>query len=167
MPSSWKGVIAGFFATIILSVLIMLFNAMGVLKPLDIIEHIDKLGSIQRVAAWVDHFIVGTLLWGPIFAAFEATSDPTRPRWMKGLMFGVITWLLMMIIFMPVIAGTWANLFGLQLGLIVPVGMLGLNLVYGLSIGVIYDLLDQRFPTRALISDEPPLPEMAAFKDKD
>ena len=162
MPNSWKGVIAGFVATSVLSAIMLLFNAAGVLPQLDIVEHIDKLGSIQRAAAWVDHYIVGTLLWGPIFAAFDATTSETRPRWQKGLMFGVITWFLMMIIFMPVIG---AGLFGWRLGLIEPVGMLGMNLLYGLVIGVAFDLLDKRFPTKALISEEPPLPEMAKFKD--
>jgi hypothetical protein len=40
-----------------------------------------------------------------------------------------------------------------------------MNLLYGLVIGVAFDLLDKRFPTKALISEEPPLPEMAKFKD--
>lgn len=153
MPNSWKGVIAGFFATCILSAIMLLFSSLGVLPQLDIVEHIDKLGSIQRAAAWVDHFIVGTLLWGPIFAAFEATTSESRPRWQKGLTFGVITWLLMMIIFMPVIG---AGLFGWRLGIIEPVGMLGMNLVYGLAIGVIFDLLDRQFPAKASILPEPP-----------
>jgi hypothetical protein len=162
MPTSWKGVIAGFFATTVLSAIMLLFSAAGVLPQLDIVEHIDKLGSIQRAAAWIDHYIVGALLWGPIFAGFDATTSETRPRWQKGLIFGVITWFLMMILFMPVIG---AGLFGLRLGLIEPVGMLGMNLVYGLVIGVVFDLLDKKFPTKALISEEPPLPEMAKFKD--
>ena len=153
MPNSWKGVIAGFVATVVLSALIMLFNAAGVLKQLDIVEHIDKLGSIQRAAAWVDHFIVGALLWGPIFAAFDATTEVNRPRWQKGLMFGVIAWFLMMIIFMPVIG---AGLFGWRLGLVEPVGMLGLHLVYGLAIGVTFELLDKRFPTKDSILPAPP-----------
>jgi Family of unknown function (DUF6789) len=153
MPNSWKGVIAGFVATVVLSALILLFNAAGVLPELDIVHHIDKLGSIQIAAAWVDHFIVGTLLWGPIFAAFDATTDEKRPRWQKGLMFGVIAWFLMMIIFMPVIG---AGLFGLRLGIVEPVGMLGLHLVYGLAIGVTFDFLDKRFPTKDSILPPPP-----------
>ena len=170
MPSSWKGVIAGFVATLVLAALIVFFNTANVLTELDIIHHIDKLGSIQRAAAWVDHFIVGTLLWGPIFAAFEATTDAQRPRWQKGLIFGGITWFLMMIIFMPVIG---AGLFGLGilggvgLGWVEPVGMLGMNLLYGLVLGVVFDLLDKKFPTKELISSAPPLPEMAQFKEKD
>ena len=163
MPNSWKGVIAGFVATVVLSALIMLFNAAGVLKQLDIVEHIDKLGSIQRAAAWVDHFIVGALLWGPIFAAFDATTKVGRPRWQKGLIFGVIAWFLMMIIFMPVIG---AGLFGWRLGLVEPVGMLGLHLVYGLAIGVTFELLDKRFPTKDSILPAPP-PMAARIVEKE
>ena len=153
MPNSWKGVIAGFFATVILSAIMVLFNALGILPQLDIVGLIDHLGSIQRVAAWVDHFIVGALLWGPIFAAFEATTDVKWPRWQKGLMFGVIAWVLMMLIFMPVIGG---GLFGWRLDLVTPIGMLGQHLLYGLAIGVIFDLLDQRFPTKDSILPQPP-----------
>ncbi len=162
MPSSWKGVISGLFATILISLVILALNAAGILPQLDIVRLIDALGSIQIAAAWVDHFIVGTLLWGPIFSAYDAMSSPTRPRWQKGLIFGTITWVLMMVIFMPVVGG---GLFGLKFGTVEPIGMLGMNLIYGLAIGVLYDLLDKQFPTKSLISSEPPLPEMAKFKD--
>jgi uncharacterized protein DUF6789 len=162
MPNSWKGVIAGFFATVILSAIFVFFGYIGVLPQLDIVTLIDRLGSIGRGAAWVDHFIAGTLLWGPIFAGFDATTSESRPRWQKGLMFGGITWLAMMVIFMPVVGG---GLFGWRIGIAEPVGMLFMNLVYGLTIAVIFDLLDKKFPTKALISSEPPLPEMAQFKD--
>jgi hypothetical protein len=164
MPSSWKGIIAGFIATVIISVIFATFNAIGVLPELDIVHLIDQLGSVQRGAAWVDHFIVGALLWGPIFTAFDSMMLQGWPRWQKGLIFGVIAWVAMMLIFMPTIGG---GLFGVKLGLVAPIGMLGLHLVYGLVLGVVFQVLDSRFPTKALISDEPPLPEMAQFKDKD
>jgi MFS family permease len=164
MPSSWKGIIAGFIATVVLSILMLVFNNMGILPEVDIVTHIDKLGSIQRTAAWVDHFIVGTLLWGPIFAGFQSTVSEKVPNWQKGLMFGVITWILMMLIFMPVIG---AGLFGWKVSVAEPVGLLGMNLIYGLVIGVCYGLLDKQFPTKSLLPMEPPLPEMAQFKDPD
>jgi hypothetical protein len=148
MPHGWKGIIGGFVGSVVLSLLFVLFNTLGVLKQLDIVEHIDKLGSIQRIAAWVDHFIVGTLLWGPIFAGFEATTDTKYPDWQKGLAFGVIAWLGMMLVFMPVIG---AGLFGWRLGIIEPVGMLVLHLIYGLVLGVVFDLLDRRYPTQSVM----------------
>src|SRR5215213_1628784 len=164
MPQSWKGIIAGFIATVVISAIFMTSNAMGVLPELDIVHWIDQLGSVQRGAAWVDHFIVGTLLWGPIFTAFESMTPPGPPRWQKGLMFGVIAWVAMMLIFMPVVG---AGLFGWRSGLTASIGMLGLHLVYGYVQGVAFELLDRTFPTKALIPDQPPLPEMAQFKDKD
>lgn len=148
MPNSWKGVIAGFVATVVLSGFFLFFGAMGIFPQLDIITLIDRLGSIGRIAAWVDHFIVGALLWGPIFAGFEATTDEKWPRWQKGVVFGLIAWLLMMLIFMPVIGG---GLFGLQIGIAEPIGMLGLHLVYGLVLGVVFDLLDKYYPTKTVL----------------
>lgn len=148
MPAGWKGIIAGFVATLVLSLIFVTFNAMGVLPQLDIVTLIDRLGSIGRIAAWVDHFIVGMFLWGPIFAGLDSTMDPKWPRWQKGLIFGVIAWFLMMIIFMPVVGG---GLFGLQIGIMEPIGMLGMNLVYGLVIGVVYDVLDKRYPTKTIM----------------
>ncbi len=154
MQHSSKGVIAGFVATVVLSVIIVLLNAMGVLPELDIISLIDRLGSIGRGGAWVDHFIVGTLLWGPIFAAFDATSAQ-RPRWQKGLMFGVFAWVMMMLLFMPVVGG---GLFGLQLGIVAPVGMLVLHLIYGAVIGTVFDALDRWLPAKTPLSQsETPL----------
>jgi hypothetical protein len=152
MPHSWKGVIAGFCATIILSLVFLALSYLGI-EQFNIVSMIDELGSIQRTAAWFDHFIVGTLLWGPIFAGFETTLSDARPRWQKGLLFGVVTWLVMMLIFMPVIG---YGLFAWRKGLIEPVGMLVISLIYGLALGVIFELLDRRFPAGSLISTEPP-----------
>jgi hypothetical protein len=147
MPNSWKGMIAGFFATVVLSAVIVVFNSLGILPQLDIVSHIDRLGSIQRIAAWVDHFIVGVLLWGPIFAGLDE-SITDRPRWQKGLIFGAGAWLAMMLVFMPVVGG---GLFGWRFGLVEPVGMLVLHLVYGLAIAAAYDQLDRRYPAKRLM----------------
>ena len=143
MPNSWKGVIAGFVATVVLSALIMLFNAAGVLKQLDIVEHIDKLEIDPARRGLGRSFHRRRSAVGIRFSLLSTPpSDEDRPRWQKGLMFGVIAWFLMMIIFMPVIG---AGLFGWRLGIVEPIGMLGLHLVYGLVIG-----RDFRFPRQAL-----------------
>src|SRR5262245_45384503 len=160
MPDSMKGIISGFIATVAITAIFLMFNAAGVLPELDIVHLIDQLGSVARTGAFVDHFIVGALLWGPIFAAFDSMTSASRPRWQKGLLFGVIAWFLMMVIFMPTVG---MGLFGQKLGIVGPVGMFGMHMVYGLVLGVMFGLLDKRFPTKALISSEPPLPEMAQF----
>ncbi len=137
MPHSTKGVIAGFIATVVMSAAMLMLSAMG-LTQFDIVTLIDRLGSIGRGGAWVDHFIVGTMLWGALFAGFDAVT-PRAPLWLKGIIFGVGAWLLMMLIFMPAVG---AGLFGTGLGIIEPVGMLLLHLVYGAALGIAFDLLD-------------------------
>lgn len=150
MPASWKASIAGFIGSLVLAVFFYVFNSTGVLQQLDVVALINRLGSIGRGAAWVDHFIVGTLLWGPMFAAYDATTNQW-PRWQKGLAFSGFAWLGMMFIFMPVIG---AGLFGLGSGLVTPIGMLVLHLIYGIVLGVTYQVLDEKFPTK------PPVPDM-------
>ena len=150
MPHSWKGSIAGLAGSLVLAALFWLFQATSVFAELDVITLIDRLGSIGRAGAWADHFIVGVLLWGPLFAAFDATTS-NRPRWQKGLMFAVFAWLAMMLIFMPVVG---AGLFGWQSGFVVPVGMLILHLLYGAVLGIVFQILDERFPTKPLLPGE-------------
>ena len=144
MPMGWKASIAGLIGSFVLAAIFVLFKSSGMFEQLDVITLIDRLGSIGRTAAWFDHFIVGTLLWGPIFAGFVVTTRP-RPRWQKGLAFSVIAWGAMMLFFMPVVG---AGLFGFRAGLLTPVGMLALHLIYGLVLGVVFDILDAKFPTK-------------------
>ena len=152
MPNSWKGVIAGFVAALVLAAIFVTLNAVGILPDLDIITLIDHLGSIGRGGAWADHFIVGALLWGPIFTAYDAMSL-ARPRWQKGLIFSVGAWVMMMLIFMPVVGG---GLFGWRFGIGASVGMLVLHLIYGIVLGVVFQLLDDRYPSKSLFPDGPP-----------
>ena len=73
---------------------------MGLWPEVNLIRLLVNLGSIQTVAAWMDHFIVGVVVWGLMFGAFDAMWD-SRAYWLKGLIFGVFAWLMMMILFMP------------------------------------------------------------------
>jgi hypothetical protein len=79
------------------------------------------------------HFALGTVAWGIIYAALQA-SLPGAPV-VKGLIFGALAWLVMMIIFMP-LAGH--GLFALSLGPQATVATLVLHLIYGAVLGVAY-----------------------------
>ncbi|HZS65424.1 MAG TPA: DUF6789 family protein [Xanthobacteraceae bacterium] len=142
MAYSTKGLIAGFIATSILSAVMLLLTALGQ-EDADIVTLIDRFGSIRRLGAWADHFLVGAVLWGAIFAGFEAVT-PRAPIWLKGIGFGVLAWLAMMVLFMPAVG---AGLFGLTLGIQTPLLMLFLHLIYGAALGVAFSLLDRWSPT--------------------
>src|SRR6516225_8196955 len=134
-----KGMVAGFIATVVLSVLMLMKQQMGLvpqLNPIEDIVHVaDHLTgmTLPLPFGWIGHFVLGTVAWGIIYAALQA-SLPGAPV-VKGLIFGALAWLAMMIIFMP-LAGH--GLFALSLGSQATVATLVLHLIYGAVLGVAY-----------------------------
>lgn len=145
MSNNLRGMIAGLVATLVLSGILLLKSNLGLWPELNIIRLLVNLGSIQVVAAWMDHFIVGVVVWGLAFAILDMIWT-SRAYWFKGLVFGVIAWLLMMVLFMPLAKAGW---FGIKLGASAALVTLGIHVIYGLVLGVTYGLLTARFPERA------------------
>jgi len=138
-----KSMIAGFVATVVLSVLMVIKMMMGVMPDLNAIKMMTTMahGMLGMPAVplvgWVMHFMIGTVLWGVLFALI-GKSLPGGGYVSKGLSFGVLAWVLMMVMVMP-LAG--AGFFGLSLGMMAPVMTLMLHLVYGAVLGGLYKLL--------------------------
>jgi hypothetical protein len=144
MTNSTRGMLAGFVATLVLSALLLLKSTMNVAPDVNIIRLLTSLGSIGTVAAWMDHFIVGVVVWGLLFGAYDAVAS--RPAyWLKGLIFGVFAWLLMMVLFMPLAK---AGVFGYKLGPMAAVVTLLYHLVYGAVLGTTYGLLSNWAPAK-------------------
>jgi hypothetical protein len=145
MSNSLKGMIAGFVATVVLSALLLLKSTMDLVPELNIIRLLTNLGSIGTVAAWMDHFIVGVVVWGLLFGAYDAVA--ARPAyWLKGIIFGVFAWLMMMVLFMPLAK---QGFFGSKIGVMALVVTLLYHLVYGIVLGVTYGLLSTWVPVKA------------------
>ncbi len=145
MSNSMKGMTAGFIATVVLSALLMLKSTMALAPHLNIIHLLTQLGSIGTVAAWMDHFIVGTVVWGLLFGAFDAVYDKGA-YWLKGLGFGIFAWLMMMVLFLPLAK---AGFFGSKIGLEAPTVTLLYHIVYGVVLGIIYGLLTAWMPLKS------------------
>jgi hypothetical protein len=95
----------------------------------------------------MDHFIVGVMVWGLLFAVYDgAASWPAH--WLKGIIFGVFAWLMMMVAFMP-LAG--AGFFGAKIGITAPVGLLTVHLIYGVVLGATYGFLGVLVPVKAAV----------------
>jgi uncharacterized membrane protein YagU involved in acid resistance len=137
-----KGMVAGFIATVVLSALMLMKQGMGLLPQLNPIEDIVHVAdlltgmTLPLPFGWIGHFVLGTVAWGIIYAALHA-SLPGAPV-VKGLIFGALAWLAMMIIFEP-LAGD--GLFALSLGPQATVATLVLHLIYGAVLGEVYGLL--------------------------
>jgi uncharacterized membrane protein YagU involved in acid resistance len=144
MSNSMKGMVAGFVATLVLSGLLLLKTRMNIVPELSIIRLLINLGSIQEIAAWMDHFIVGVVVWGLLFGAYDAVAE--RPAyWLKGIIFGVFAWLMMMMVFMPLAK---VGFFGNRVGIMAPVVTLIYHLVYGVVLGTTYGLLTTWVPVK-------------------
>jgi hypothetical protein len=137
MSNALRGMVAGFVATLVLGALLLLKDTLGLWPQLNIITLLSTLGGISTPAAWMDHFIVGTVVWGLLFSLFDAVGL-NLPHWLRGVIFGVFAWLMMMLLFMPA-AG--AGLFGNKIGIVAPVVMLAMHLIYGAVLGATYGLL--------------------------
>lgn len=142
---TWRAMVAGFAATIVLSMMMLIKSAAGVMPYADPIEALTKVSTmwlgtpLQPWVGWVEHFLMGTVLWGIVFAVIE-TALP-GPGWLRGVLFSIGAWFAMMLILMP-LAG--AGLFGLGLGWGIPIMTLVLHMMWGAILGWVYEwsLLD-------------------------
>jgi len=137
MNNIGKGVIAGFVATTVLSMLMLMKSAMGLMPELDVVAMLGSMTGTGPAMGWIAHFVIGSVVWGGLFAVL-APSLPGGSLWLKGIVFGIGAWLLMMVAVMPM-AG--AGLFGMGLGMAAPVMTLMLHVIYGAVLGGVYSAL--------------------------
>ena len=74
MSNSMKGMVAGLVATLVLSGLLLLKSTMDLMPELNIIRLLTVVGGITTVQAWMYHFIVGVVVWGLAFGAYDSLS---------------------------------------------------------------------------------------------
>ena len=139
-----KGVEAGFIATIVISILLVVQQAAGVAPEFNLISLImSAAGTPDNVTlAWILHFVIGVGVWGAGFAAFSPHLP--GPHWLRGMMFGALAWLAMMIAFLPA-AGL--PIFAQGMGITIPVVALVLHLAFGAVMGESYHLLLHYLPS--------------------
>jgi len=134
MTNLKNGLLAGFAATVVLSVLMVAKGMMGLIPELDVAAMLAKMMGAPLIVGWIAHFIIGTLAWGGAFA-FLYDVIPGGSATLKGIAFGVAAWLGMMIVVMPMVG---AGFFGMNLGLTAPVMTLALHIIYGAVLGKVY-----------------------------
>jgi hypothetical protein len=134
MTNLKSGFIAGFIATVVLSVLMVMKGMMGVMPELDVAAMLAGMIGAPVIAGWIAHFVIGTVAWGGGFAVLY-DYIPGNSAIQKGIAFGIADWLGMMILIMPM-AG--AGLFGLGLGMMAPVMTLVLHIIFGAVLGAVF-----------------------------
>ncbi len=141
-----KSIVSAFVATVVLALLLLLKSAMGLMPQLNTIHMLAGLAHgmlglpATPVVGWIIHFLIGTVLWGVLFALLYAVL-PGRSAVSKALLFATGAWLLMMLIPLPL---SGAGLFGLHIGLMAPVMTLILHWIWGAVLGLTFAALSKR-----------------------
>lgn len=144
MANEVKGILAALAATIVLSILMLIKSAAGLLPEVNAVQMLAGTASRAglpgtAIIGWILHFLIGAVLWGLLFV-WIGTRLPGG-RVVQGIEFGVLAWLSMMLIVFP-IAG--AGLFGLAIGPPAAVATLVLHIIYGAVLGWMYQTLETR-----------------------
>ncbi len=129
-----KGIVAGFIATVVLTILMIGKAFSHWLSAFSAIEAIHRLTGGLLVMGWVGHFVIGSILWGVLFALLYPRLPGGRgvPR---GIVFGALAWLAMMLLFLPI---TGYGFFGVAIGWPLIGFTLAMHLVYGTVLGISY-----------------------------
>jgi len=136
MNKYMAGIIAAFIATIVMSLLLMLKSAIGLMPDLDIIAMLASMMGGSHIIAWIAHFMIGSIVYGIVMALIAGT-DRSKNFTLTGAMVGAIGWFMMMIAIMPMMGN---GLFGLSMpsGIMIPIATLMLHLVFGAVLGKVY-----------------------------
>lgn len=143
MSNTTKGIISGFVASVVLGALMFVKIQWHLTPEFSVIALLSKLAG-GWVGGWMDHFIIGVLVWGMLFAGFDAVTN--LPYWLKGMIFSLFGWLIMMLVFLPFVG---LGFFGLKAGYVPAVLNLIEHLIYGFVLGVTYGLLSAWAPAKA------------------
>lgn len=143
-----KGMLAGLAATVVLSMLMVAKTMMGVMPQLDLPKMIAGMMGMPNapIVGWVVHFMIGVVGYGVALAALDSRL-PGRGSVVHGVILGVVGWLIMMVMLMPM-AG--AGIFGMSMGLMAPMMTLVLHVIFGAVLGWTYSRLQPVRGTEAV-----------------
>jgi|AmaraimetFIIA100_FD_contig_71_4224593_length_1673_multi_5_in_0_out_0_2 uncharacterized membrane protein YagU involved in acid resistance len=132
-PNIWKAVVGGFLGTVLLT-LMERFVAPMMGVRMDIVGKLGEMTHTGMAGGLLMHFLNGTVIFPLIYAYLLFRFLPGAP-WQKGLLCGVILWLGLEIVMMPMLGG---GLFSAEMGgrKAVIAALIG-HLVYGTILGAV------------------------------
>ena len=135
-----KGMVAGAVATAVLSLVMVLISTTGFEPQLELTRILlTLLGEPTSLytLGWILHFAIGSVVLGGMFAHVEPRLG-VDTHLKAGVLYGVITWLVVMLVVMPAVGEGY---FGFGLSVFAPIVMLGLQVLYGAVLGRVYGWL--------------------------
>jgi len=142
---------AGLIATIVLSMLMVMKSAMGVMgimPQLNLPRMIAGMMGMPDAPAvgWAVHFFIGVVIYGAALAILDSLL-PGESRTWHGVLLAIGGWLAMMLMLMPMAS---AGLFGMNLGIMAPMMTFALHVIFGAVLGASYGgMLGRAQPIRS------------------
>ena len=143
--------LAGFLATIEMGLgvnaLVYLLSAVGVLRPEEALIRLVREAAVQYAGGSSAQFLLilfvilllANLLWAPLFALVAVKHLPgSRP--VQGLLFSLVPLAFSSFVLLPLMGAGPLGL-GLDAGLVPLAGEVFRNTLYGVSLGILYTLL--------------------------
>jgi len=132
-PSIWKAIAGGFIGTVILTLMMHIVAPMMGVR-MDIVGKLGEMTNTGMAGGLLMDFLNGTGIFPLIYVHLLYRWLPGAP-WQKGLLWGVILWLGLEIVMMPMMGG---GMFGTEMGGMKPVmtALIG-HLTYGALFGAI------------------------------
>jgi hypothetical protein len=142
----WKPVIAGLSGTVVHSLFMYLKSRIGLLPSFQPYQSFQAalshwLGAnVPAIVPWALSFLNGMAILGFLFARINRLL-PGRNGATKGLTFGLIGWVMMGLIFFPLIG---LGPFAIRVGLGIGPALLSLSmlLTYSVVLGMVYGALN-------------------------
>ena len=141
-----NSLIAGLCGTSVHSLLVLVHSKTGPLPEFQPNDDIQRAlfrltgTEIQPAIAWLLLFVNGAVIWGIVFGQAYRFL-PGKSPWQKGISFGVCAWIVMGLVFFPLMD---RGIFAIRLGLgIAPaILMLVMLLTYGVTMSVVFHVLN-------------------------
>jgi uncharacterized membrane protein YagU involved in acid resistance len=132
-PNTWKAIAGGFIGTVMFT-LMMRFVAPMMGIRMDIVAKLGEMTHTGMAGGLFMHFLNGTVIFPLIYVYLLYRLLPGAP-WQKGLLWGVILWLGVEIVMMPMMG---SGIFSMETGGMKAViaALMG-HLVYGAILGAI------------------------------
>ena len=132
-PNTWKAIAGGFIGTVMFT-LMMRFVAPMMGIRMDIVAKLGEMTHTGMAGGLFMHFLNGTVIFPLIYVYLLYRLLPGAP-WQKGLLWGVILWLGVEIVMMPIMG---SGIFSMETGGMKAViaALMG-HLVYGAILGAI------------------------------
>ena len=131
-PNVGKAIAGGFVGTILLTLMMRFVAPVMTGQRIDMPGKLGDMTGMGPIAGMIMHFLVGSVIFGLVYAFVLFRFLPGAP-WQKGLLSGVIFWLGLEVVMMPMIGG---GFFSSQMGGVrIVVAALIAHLVYGAALG--------------------------------